>query len=68
MHAWRWGLRLPRLLHSLSQTLAPTPAPPQAEGRDTTGGVYDERMYRYGVSPEAQDSHDVERCYRVLPD
>lgn len=39
----------------------------QAAGRDTTGGSFDERMYRYAVSPEAQESHHVEQCYQVLP-
>lgn len=26
----------------------------QAAGRDTTGGAFDEHMYRYAISPEAQ--------------
>lgn len=48
---------------------APSPCalpPPQAAGRDTTGGSFDEAMYRYAISPEAQESHHVEDCYRVL--
>ncbi len=39
----------------------------QAAGRETTGGVFDERMYRYAISPEAQESHNVAECYQVLP-
>jgi len=39
----------------------------QAAGRDTTGGTFDERMYRYAISNEAQESHHVEQCYQVLP-
>jgi hypothetical protein len=39
----------------------------QAAGRDTTGGVFDEPMYRYAISPEAQESHNVGACYQVLP-
>ncbi|PRW33169.1 hypothetical protein C2E21_7839 [Chlorella sorokiniana] len=38
----------------------------QASGRDTTGGSFDEAMYRYAISPGAQESHQVEDCYRVL--
>ncbi|KAL4421190.1 hypothetical protein ABPG77_010065 [Micractinium sp. CCAP 211/92] len=36
----------------------------QAAGRDTTAGQFDERMYRYAISEEAQESHNVERCYQ----
>ena len=39
----------------------------QAAGRETTGGIFDERMYRYAISPEAQETHHVEECYQVLP-
>ncbi len=42
------------------------PKPMQASGRDTTGGSFDEAMYRYAISPGAQESHRVEDCYRVL--
>jgi hypothetical protein len=38
----------------------------QAAGRDTTAGSFDEAMYRYAISPEAQESHNVEQCYKVL--
>ena len=38
----------------------------QAAGRDTTAGAFDEAMYRYAISPEAQESHNVEQCYKVL--
>lgn len=38
----------------------------QAQGEDTTEGVFDERMYHYAISPEAQESHHVQDCYDVL--
>lgn len=42
------------------------PRPLQAMGEDTTEGQFDERMYRYAISPEAQESHNVQECYSVL--
>ena len=39
----------------------------QAAGEDTTGGSFDEAMYRYAISPGAQESHNVGQCYKVLP-
>ncbi len=38
----------------------------QAQGEDTTEGIFDEKMYRYAISPEAQESHNVGECYNVL--
>ena len=38
----------------------------QAAGKDTTSGIFDEPMYRYAISPEAQESHHVSTCYDVL--
>ena len=38
----------------------------QAQGEDTTEGQFDERMYRYAISPEAQESHHVGECYNVF--
>lgn len=38
----------------------------QAEGKDTTGGQFDEQMYTYAISPQAQESHHVQQCYDVL--
>ena len=53
-------------VHQLPSKALPALAPVQAAGRDTTGGSFDEPMYRYAISPEAQESHHVEDCYRVL--
>ena len=33
--------------------------------QDNTAGTFNERLYRYGVSPEAQMPRDYEKCYRV---
>ena len=38
----------------------------QAAGEDTTEGEFDEPMYRYAISPEAQEPHHVDECYKVL--
>lgn len=38
----------------------------QARGEDTTQGEFDEPMYRYAITMQAQESHHVERCYQVL--
>lgn len=38
----------------------------QAAGEDTTEGSFDEAMYRYAISPGAQESHNVGQCYKVL--
>ncbi|KAL4854424.1 hypothetical protein ACK3TF_004779 [Chlorella vulgaris] len=38
----------------------------QAAGKDTTSGIFDEPMYRYAISPDAQESHNVAACYDVL--
>ncbi len=45
---------------------SPPPPSPQAAGADTTEGEFDEVMYRYAVSGIAQESHHVDRCYKVL--
>ena len=33
--------------------------------QDNTAGTFDERLYRYGVSGQAQEPRDAESCYRV---
>ncbi|KFM23219.1 hypothetical protein F751_3410 [Auxenochlorella protothecoides] len=38
----------------------------QALGNPTTRGAFDEPMYRYAVSMEAQKDPHVEQCYKVL--
>jgi hypothetical protein len=35
--------------------------------QDNTAGTFNEHMYRYGVSPEAQMPRDYEKCYRIGP-
>lgn len=74
---WRESKRrgCPLGAHTVGTPVAPTthrnPPPPacsaslQAAGRDTTSGQFDERMYRYAISMQAQESHNVERCYQV---
>lgn len=37
-----------------------------AEGRSTTQGTFDESLYHYAITPEAQEPHNVERCYQVV--
>lgn len=52
-----------------THVLLPRPASvpyPQAAGKDTTSGIFDEPMYRYAISPDAQESHNVAACYDVL--
>lgn len=47
----------------------PRPSVPvrlQAAGEATTGGTFDEAMYHYAISPEAQADQHVEECYQVL--
>lgn len=38
----------------------------QARGEVTTQGAFDERMYRYAISLEAELSHHVDQCYQVF--
>lgn len=38
----------------------------QAKGEDTSGGSFDQQMYRYAVTPEAQEPKNVESCYNVM--
>jgi hypothetical protein len=38
-----------------------------ALGQDDTAGTFNEHLYRYGVSPEAQMPRDYEKCYRIGP-
>lgn len=33
--------------------------------QDNTAGTFDERLYRYGVSLQAQMPRDYEACYRI---
>ena len=35
--------------------------------QDNTAGIFNERLYRYGVSSEAQMPRDYEKCYRIGP-
>lgn len=37
-----------------------------AEGRPTTTGTFSEKLYHYAITPEAQEPHNVERCYQVV--
>ena len=37
-----------------------------AAGRNNTEGTFNRALYRYAISPEAQEPQDVGRCYKVL--
>jgi hypothetical protein len=38
----------------------------RALGQDNTEGAFDERMYRYAISPGAQEPNNAESCYKVM--
>ena len=40
--------------------------PLNCTAQDNTAGAFNEPMYRYGVSLEAQDPPDASKCYRVV--
>lgn len=38
------------------------------QGRAGTDGAFDEKMYRYAISLEAQEPNFAEECFKVLHD
>lgn len=38
----------------------------QADGEETTSGSFDSAMFRYAISPQAEEPKDVKSCYDVL--
>ncbi|KAK9818280.1 hypothetical protein WJX72_010022 [[Myrmecia] bisecta] len=55
-----WHVGEPHLSHYTNWFLG------HAEGNANTGGSFYEPMYRYAISPEAQNPNNAEACFRVL--
>ena len=36
------------------------------QGNANTGGTFNERMYRYAISMEAQEPNNAADCFRVI--
>ncbi|KAK9843381.1 hypothetical protein WJX84_009886 [Apatococcus fuscideae] len=55
-----------QLLPSLVETHSGTRNFPEAQGSDNTAGAFDEPMYRYAISMEAQEPNNAESCFKVV--
>ena len=55
-----WHVGEPHTAHYSKWFLA------QAQGSDNTAGAFDEPMYRYAISMEAQEPNNAESCFKVV--
>ena len=55
-----WHVGEPHLSHYTNWYLA------HAAGNPSTGGAFNEKLYRYAISPGAQEPNNAESCFKVV--